>query len=200
MLSIWSIVSHWFNSPLLYWLCKILVHLFYETLPAVISSIITKHSPTKLLQGLHAEEKGRIVSTLHTHDKIKLPDKERVCTWLMIGTKTLTHMLKGIAFKQCLLSTWHNLVEICRLGMRQVASAQYLIIFPEVSLFQYTLRSEEIAIYHHCQDALHYVESANLGIHYSFFDNLAEASSDSAQLLDQVMLASLQWSFLVDQG
>ena len=76
MLSIWSIVSHWFNSPLLYWLCKILVHLFYETLPAVISSIITKHSPTKLLQGLHAEEKGENCEYTTYTDKIKLPDKE----------------------------------------------------------------------------------------------------------------------------
>ena len=40
-----------------------LVHLLHEFLPAVISCIITKHSPTKLLQGQFAEEKGENLST-----------------------------------------------------------------------------------------------------------------------------------------
>ena len=93
-MSIWSNGGHWFNSPLLHWWCKILVHLFHETLPAVISCVITKHSPTKLLQGLLAEEKGE---NCDTYTQTKQTHQTRsVCTLYMIGTKTLTHMLVGI--------------------------------------------------------------------------------------------------------
>ena len=71
-----------------------LVHLFHETLPAVISCVITKHSPTKLLQGRLAEEKGENGDT-YTQTKQTYQTRS-VCTLYMIGAKNVTHMLGEI--------------------------------------------------------------------------------------------------------